>query len=117
MLRDAGINQWPDVADFGKQNDRQFHFILNMLSPANYSEFQRLIADDGMVIKVIPERDYLIELRNIFYEGSQKQVYSNEHTQEQFYNHFEIADVTNVRYQVVLDDTLIEPLLRMTPRK
>lgn len=105
------------VADIAKCPfaDHQFNFILNILSPANYSEFQRLITDDGMVIKVIPERDYLIELRNIFYQGSQKQFYSNEHTQQHFYEHFEIIAVESVRYQVVLDDTLIEPLLRMTP--
>lgn len=92
-----------------------FNFILNILSPANYSEFQRLIADDGMVIKVIPGRDYLKELRDIFYEGSEKQVYSNELTLDHFKQHFEVTDVERVRYQVNLGETYIEPLLGMTP--
>ena len=58
----------------------QFGIVLNLLSPANYSEFRRLIADDGMVIKVIPGRDYLKELREVLYEGSNKQMYSNART-------------------------------------
>lgn len=95
--------------------DHQFNVILNILSPANYSEFQRLIAEDGMVIKVIPGQDYLKELRDIFYKGSQKQVYSNKNTLDHFHEHFDVTDVENVRYQVFLDDTLIEPILRMTP--
>lgn len=103
-----------DIANCPFAN-HQFNFILNVLSPANYSEFQRMIADDGMIIKVIPERDYLKELRDIFYEGSQKQGYSNENTLDHFNENFKITDVENVRYQVALDDSLIEPLLRMTP--
>jgi 23S rRNA (guanine745-N1)-methyltransferase len=95
--------------------NHRFNIILNILSPANYSEFQRLIADDGMVIKVIPERDYLKELRDIFYEGSEKQVYSNEITLDHFNEHFEVTDVESVRYQVNLGESYIKPLLGMTP--
>ena len=86
-----------DIANCPFANHR-FNFILNILSPANYSEFQRLIADDGMVIKVIPERDYLKELRDIFYKGSEKQVNSNEITLDHFNEHFEVTDVESVRY-------------------
>jgi len=103
-----------DIANCPFANHR-FNFILNILSPANYSEFQRLIADDGMVIKVIPERDYLKELRDIFYEGSEKQVYSNEFTLDHFNEHFEVTDVESVRYQVNLGESDIQPLLGMTP--
>jgi 23S rRNA (guanine745-N1)-methyltransferase len=94
---------------------QQFKFILNILSPANYSEFQRLISDHGLVIKVVPERDYLKELREIFYEGSDKQVYSNSHTINHFNEQFKLLDIENIRYQVNFSKTLIEPLLGMTP--
>ncbi|TCM90987.1 23S rRNA m(1)G-748 methyltransferase [Paenibacillus sp. BK033] len=103
-----------DIANCPFANHR-FDFILNILSPANYSEFKRLIADESMVIKVIPERDYLKELRDIFYEGSEKQVYSNEMTLDHFSEHFELTDVENVRYQVNLGESSIKPLLGMTP--
>lgn len=94
---------------------QQFNFILNILSPANYSEFQRLITDDGLVIKIIPEQDYLKELREIFYEGLDKQVYSNSLIISHFNEHFKLLDVESIRYQVNLSAPLIEPLLGMTP--
>lgn len=103
-----------DIANFPFA-DQQFHYILNILSPANYQEFQRMIIGGGMVIKVIPGQDYLKELRNIFYEGSRKQVYANDLTLEHFKENFGMTDIERVRYQADVDDALIEPLLRMTP--
>jgi 23S rRNA (guanine745-N1)-methyltransferase len=94
---------------------QQFKFILNILSPANYSEFQRLISDNGLVIKVVPDQDYLKELREIFYKGSDKQVYSNSHTTSHFNEQFKLLDVERIRYQLNLSEPLIEPLLGMTP--
>lgn len=95
--------------------DQQFDFILNILSPANYSEFKRLIADNGLVIKAVPEQSYLKELREVFYEGSDKQVYSNSLTIDHFNDQFELLDVESIRYQADLHESLIEPLLGMTP--
>jgi 23S rRNA (guanine745-N1)-methyltransferase len=103
-----------DIANCPFAN-RQFKFILNILSPANYSEFQRLISDHGLVIKVVPNRDYLMELREIFYSGSDKQVYSNFLTTSHFNEQIKLVDVQNIRYQVNLGESLIEPLLGMTP--
>lgn len=103
-----------DIANcpFTNQN---FNFLLNVLSPANYSEFKRLITEDGFVVKVIPERDYLKELREIFFEGSDKRVYSNAQTLKHFYEEFELTNVENIRYEVNLNKQMIEPLLGMTP--
>lgn len=94
---------------------RQFNFILNILAPANYAEFQRMISHDGRVIKVLPAKDYLQELRNVFYERTNKQLYSNDNTLELFRSKFKLTDVERVRYSVTLDHTLIEPLIHMTP--
>lgn len=103
-----------DIANCPFANQK-FTFILNILSPANYSEFQRLIGDNGLVIKIVPEQDYLKELREIFYEGSDKRVYSNSHTINHFNEQFKLLDVKSIRYQVNLSEPLIEPLLGMTP--
>ncbi|WP_366919703.1 methyltransferase domain-containing protein [Brevibacillus laterosporus] len=93
----------------------QFDYILNILSPSNYSEFIRMMADDGMVIKVIPNRDYLKELREAFYKEPNKQRYSNDNTLALFKSHFQLVDVKQVRYRFALDHTSIEALLQMTP--
>lgn len=37
--------------------------ILNFLSPANYGEFARVLAPGGLVVKVVPGPDHLMELR------------------------------------------------------
>ena len=105
------------VADIANSpfTSHQFNIILNILSPANYSEFQRLLTDDGLLIKVVPEQDYLKELREILYEGSEKQVYSNSLTLSHFSEQFELLDAETIRYQVNLSEPLIEPLLGMTP--
>lgn len=105
------------VADIANSpfTSQQFNIILNILSPANYSEFQRLLTDDGFLIKVVPEQDYLKELREILYEGSDKQVYSNSLTLSHFSEQFELLDAETIRYQVNLSEPLIEPLLGMTP--
>lgn len=70
---------------------------------------------DGLVIKIVPEQDYLKELREVFYEGSDKQIYSNSRTLSHFKEQFELLDVESIRYQVNLSEPLIEPLLGMTP--
>jgi len=94
---------------------KRFKFIINILSPANYSEFKRLITDDGLVIKIVPEQDYIKELREIFYEGSDKQVYTNSAILRHFNEQFELLGIERIRYQVNLSEPLIEPLVGMTP--
>lgn len=103
-----------DIANCPFAN-QQFNFILNILSPANYSEFKRLVADDGLVIKIVPEQNYLKELREIFYEGSDKKGYSNALTISHFNEQFDLLDAVSIQYQVNLNEALIEPLLGMTP--
>ncbi|WP_230200134.1 methyltransferase domain-containing protein [Bacillus niameyensis] len=53
------------VADLANTpfKNQQFDVILNILSPSNYSEFNRLLKADGVVIKIVPQSDYLKELR------------------------------------------------------
>lgn len=104
------------VADLAKCPfaDQSFEVILNILSPANYAEFTRVLTEDGLIIKVIPEKDYLKELRTLFYEGS-REAYSNANTLELFANQLELLKVVPVQYQVTLDRPLIEHLVHMTP--
>ncbi|UUZ82012.1 hypothetical protein LJK88_47170 [Paenibacillus sp. P26] len=86
-----------------------------MLAPAGYAEFDRSLKDDGIVIKVIPESGYLQELREVWYEETDKHVYSNRNTLERFREHFDLVDRQRVHYRVAVNDSLIEPLVRMTP--
>ena len=66
--------------------------ILNILSPANYSEFRRILKDDGLIIKTIPNENYLQEIRKTF----EKNDYSNEEVVKIFKSNFPNFDGINV---------------------
>lgn len=95
--------------------DQQFDYILNILSPSNYSEFRRLLTSDGMLVKVIPGSLYLQELRALFYKGTGKETYSNDGTMELFSRHFERIEFEELRYRVMLDSEQVKQLIHMTP--
>lgn len=105
------------VADLSQSPfaDQQFDYILNILSPSNYSEFRRLLTSDGMLVKVIPGSMYLQELRALFYTGTGKETYSNDGTMELFSRHFERIEFEELRYRVILDSDQMKQLIHMTP--
>lgn len=93
--------------------DAQFDAVLNILSPANYAEFTRLLQPDGLFIKVVPESDYLKELRAIFYEDKEQKEESN--LVERFAAHFELMNTKRITYEFTLNQELLAQLIRMTP--
>lgn len=95
--------------------DRQFDVILNVLSPSNYDEFDRVLKDDGILIKVVPGSNYLIELRNVFYDENDKQAYSNEKVIEHFNNNFKLLNKQDILYTKIMDKDTLAHLMRMTP--
>lgn len=94
---------------------QQFDFILNILTPANYADFKRILAPGGTVIKVIPNQDYLRELRNIFYDQTSKQTYSSNDILQLFKSKFKTVTKKRLKYSAALNRTWIEPLVHMTP--
>lgn len=105
------------VADLARSplQASQFDVVLNVLSPANYAEFQRLLCPRGIVIKVVPGADYLQELRKALYANSDKESYQNEDSREQFSQHFELLAEQQINYQQKLTAASLEQLLQMTP--
>jgi len=95
--------------------DRRFDIVLNILSPSNYSEFGRIICNDGMLIKVVPGSDYLKELRQTFYENTDKKTYSSERVVEHFSKNFDIVDTKKLKYSVKINKDELKHLIRMTP--
>ena len=43
--------------------DGTFSVVLDVLTPANYEEFRRVLAPDGVLVKVFPGQEYLKEIR------------------------------------------------------
>lgn len=105
------------VADLARSpfQARLCDIILNILSPANYAEFKRLLRPDGIVIKVFPGPNYLQELRTALYAGSSKETYQNEDSVQQFSQQFTPLVTKRVCYQQELTATTLDYLLQMTP--
>lgn len=86
--------------------------ILNILSPANYQDFKRVLAYDGVVIKVVPGSKYLIELREVLYDDTS---YDNEDTVSLFKNHFQLVDTIPLNDRVNLSHQQLQQFVRMSP--
>lgn len=106
------------VADLGQPPfaDQRFDFILNILTPANYSQFKRILKPNGNLIKVIPGPGYLRELRQfLFRQIPEKRTYSNDRIKEHFKQQFPGFEYRMLRYNFKLDQAQLENLIAMTP--
>jgi 23S rRNA (guanine745-N1)-methyltransferase len=105
------------VADLANApfNNQQFDVILNILSPSNYAEFNRLLKNDGFVVKVVPQSGYLQELREAFFDDSDKHSYSNIETVDHFGKHYSIVNQSRIQYTMKLQHPFIDALVQMTP--
>ncbi|TCJ02518.1 methyltransferase domain-containing protein [Cytobacillus praedii] len=105
------------VADLANTpfKNKQFDVILNILSPSNYTEFDRLLKSDGIVIKIVPQSGYLKELREHLFLKPEKQNYSNSETVERFKESFQFVESSRLSYTMNLNKSSIEWLVQMTP--
>ncbi|WP_186671570.1 putative RNA methyltransferase [Sporosarcina sp. BP05] len=91
----------------------QFDVILNILSPANYAEFTRILKPDGLFVKAVPESGYLKELRAIFYDDEERIDDTDPVTR--FAQHYDAVKTERITYVFPLPAGLLAPLIRMTP--
>lgn len=107
------------IADLAKLpiQDETVDGIFSILSPANYHEFNRVLKPNGFVIKVVPNANYLIEIRHALlkYRLSEKGEYDNSKVVEVFFQHYPDAkiEVVQVKTPITLEDK--EALVKMTP--
>lgn len=91
----------------------QFHVLLNIFSPANYREFARLMAPEGLVIKVVPGERYLEEVRLALHgEGAEA---GEGDAAFLFAQHFAEVSTVEVQYRAAVDANDLPALVEMTP--
>ncbi|MBR7927711.1 methyltransferase domain-containing protein [Aerococcaceae bacterium zg-ZUI334] len=97
--------------------DSQVDLILSILSPANYQEFNRLLSASGKVLKVVPNTDYLIEIRQALqpYHESPMEMYDNTQVIEVFQKAYPKCQIMRVYDHVSLDKKAKQMLVAMTP--
>ena len=91
------------------------HVVLNMLSPANYIEFKRVLAPGGIIVKIVPRPNYLKELREMLFTNRNKKTYTNDETISLFKQHFHLAERFKFSYFKELNQTEFINLIRMSP--
>jgi 23S rRNA (guanine745-N1)-methyltransferase len=96
--------------------DQKFTHILNIFSPSQYKEFQRVLTDDGEVLKIVPQEGYLKELRQAFYpDQPAKQQYSNKRVVAKFAESLELTQRQRVTYEFEIPEKNQQDLLAMSP--
>lgn len=99
--------------------DEQFDVILNILSPSNYAEFNRMLKKDGVVLKVVPESQYLKELREMRTAGTDvgvaRKKHANNGTLQLFKQSFSLVHTDRIQYEFTLDQNQLDHLVQMTP--
>ena len=89
--------------------------ILNVLSPANYPEFSRVLAPGGVVLKVVPGERYLAEVRALARDSLRREGYSNQRVVVLFKEKFEILETREICETYPLTPSQAADLVAMTP--
>ncbi|WP_461198409.1 methyltransferase domain-containing protein [Enterococcus sp. N249-2] len=93
-----------------------FDTVLNIFSPSNYEEFNRILKKGGQLIKVVPAENYLKELRMAFFpDDLAKQKYSNQRVVDKFLAHYPTATRQRATHVFAIPEALQQDLLAMSP--
>lgn len=96
--------------------DGQLDRVLNIFSPSNYREFDRVLKPGGQLLKVVPGPKYLQELRQAFYpDDVNKQQYSNAPVLKKFTDSYPQYEAKEITYEFEIPEARRLDLLEMSP--
>lgn len=95
--------------------DQSMDVLLDVFSPANYHEFQRVLKKEGLIIKVIPTENHLQEIRDKVADQLRQKDYSNQQVIQHLEENFQIIHKQDVQALVSLTPKTKEAILKMTP--
>ena len=93
--------------------DKVFDVLLNILSPASYTSFTRVLKKDGSLIKIMPGRDYLQEIRKQLPEA--KAGYDDTRVPEYLQQHMHVQSMERLHYTLPLSPKEYACFVAMTP--
>ncbi|MDU7139402.1 MAG: rRNA (guanine-N1)-methyltransferase, partial [Streptococcus mitis] len=89
--------------------------LLDIFSPANYGEFRRVLSKDSILIKVIPTKNHLKEIRQKVQDQLTNKDYSNQDIKNHFQEHFTILSSQTASLTKSITAEQLQALLSMTP--
>lgn len=90
--------------------------LVELFSPSDYAEFNRVLKPGGQLFKIIPASDYLCEIRRLLYPLTDTHsTYSNYSVLALFKSHYPNSTVTPIHYQFNVPDNLRKEMVMMTP--
>ena len=95
--------------------DASMDILLDIFSPANYGEFRRVLSKDGILIKVIPTKNHLKEIRQKVQDQLTNKNYSNQDIKNHFQEHFTILSSQTASLTKTITADQLQALLSMTP--
>ena len=95
--------------------DASMDILLDIFSPANYGEFRRVLSKDGILIKVIPTKNHLKEIRHKVQDQLTNKDYSNQDIKNHFQEHFTILSSQTASLTKPITTEQLQALLSMTP--
>lgn len=95
--------------------DRSMDIIVDVLTPANYKEFKRVLNNQGLLIKVVPGDEYLKEIRNAVSGKLKSKSYSNKDTVEYSKSNIKLLGTKKIKYTLPVSPEQAMDFLKMTP--
>lgn len=89
--------------------------VLNVFTPANYREFARILADDGILVKVVPGPGHMSELRRLARGQLKHAGYSNQAIVEHLERHATVVNRRRVVHTQHIDADDAMDAVRMSP--
>lgn len=114
--RESALPRWM-VADLTRLpfQDGSVSLLLDVLTPADYREFRRVLRPDGWLIKVVPGDDYLIEIREALGDRLHAGAFSNEKVVRHLFDNAWVSQSVPLSRTLPVTPAQAADFLRMTP--
>ena len=89
--------------------------LVDVLTPADYREFSRVLAPEGLLYKVIPADDYLTEIRQAVADKLTGEPFRNARVVAHLQDNAQVLERIAVRRTMPVTPSQAQDFLRMTP--
>lgn len=89
--------------------------VLDIFTPADYAEFERILAHGGVLIKLAPRSRYLIELRDAAGDLLRRREYDGGDVERYAHEKLNVLHQETITYTMDVSPDIVGHLARMTP--